>query len=169
MKSVGKFVRHSAMVAVVVILFAVGAATDPQLAQASQAVPFKASFTETGLSRTVIDSLHFTEQQTGQGNATHLGNTALSATITVDESPFPTTGCVSASRTVTLVAANGDQLFLTDTGTICPQADGSLPGTFAWTATGGSGRFRNAGGGGTIAGDNINGVITEQWVGTLSY
>jgi hypothetical protein len=131
--------------------------------------PFEARFDEHVVSRTDIDPQHFREQQAGSGTATHLGQTSLSASLEVDETPFPTTGCVSVSFTGTLVAANGDELRFTKTGSVCPQKDGSLPGHFQFSFTGGTGRFQGATGSGTVEGNNVNGAIVETWTGTISF
>jgi len=157
------------LLALVVLLLAVVAVPGAGAAPAAPVRPFQATFTIHNVSQTFPDPLHILEQQAGSGNATHLGLSGFSDSQSVDLSTFPTTGCALVTNSGTLTAANGDELFFTQNGTVCLQQDGTLPGHFALTLTGGTGRFQGATGSGTVDGVNANGVITEVWAGTISY
>jgi hypothetical protein len=161
---------RAAMLALVVLLLAVVAVPGAGAAPAAPVRPFGATFTFQNLQYTKIDTLHFLEKQGGSGVATHLGFTSLSLIIAVDKTPYPTTACVAVNGRGTLVAANGDELFFTKIGTVCPQGD-LLPGNFVYSFVGGTGRFQGVTGSGTASGvnDPTTGVITENWKGAISY
>jgi hypothetical protein len=160
---------RAALLALVLLLLAVVAVPGAGAAPAAPVRPFQATFTIHNVSQTFPDPLHILEQQAGSGNATHLGLSGFSDSQAVDLSTFPTTGCALVTNSGTLSAANGDELFFAQNGPACRQPDGSLSGHFVFTFTGGTGRFQGATGGGTVDGNNVNGVITENWTGTISF
>lgn len=80
--------------------------------------------------------------------------------------------CAPASGTSTLTAANGDAVYLTMTGTVCEVGATGLnvPHTFSgtYTITGGTGRFDNATGSGSVTGgDDGWGDVWYQLRGTI--
>jgi hypothetical protein len=113
----------------------------------------------------------------GTGNSTHLGNTAVSGTVSVDFSHFPFT--VGVHYTLTLKAANGDEVYIaaatTLTDTASPPAGNNYSESGTYTVTGGTGRFDGATGSGAITGSctssfgNPQAVCTDSWVGTITY
>jgi len=92
-----------------------------------------------------------TFEGTAEGN--WLGGGAIDGSFAAD--PIGLINCPSAVGTfdlsVTLAAADGDEVHETASGTFC--IDGSTPsyrGTASYTITGGTGRFRAATGSGTV-------------------
>lgn len=79
----------------------------------------------------------------GTGEASHIGQ--FDVTADDDESNFP-----FITGTVTITAANGDQLFATHTGNAQDLGGGMLRVTFDNMITGGSGRFAGASGSFTL-------------------
>lgn len=106
---------------------------------------------------------------TGQGVATHLGRVTISSTdcVTLGATQFTFTDGV-----LVIVAANGDKLTADYSGALLPTAAYpvySLSGSFR--ITGGSGRFSNASGAGSLQG--VSNVVTGQGAyvatGTIAY
>ena len=110
--------------------------------------------------------------------ATHLGRTSSTATgvltvyvarpscTTPEGNPEGTQYESNTDRTI--VAANGDELFVSTTVTGC--SDGGLTepaGTY--TVTGGTGRFDGATGGGAVSSIVVDGTISTIWTGTITY
>ena len=88
---------------------------------------------------------------TGTCQLAHLGRVSVSADQTIG-APDPTTGVITYTNVVVYTAANGDQLRVLGVGTGAPSAIGlTLLG--AETADGGTGRFADASGSATIAGE----------------
>ncbi len=80
---------------------------------------------------------------TGSGHASHLGKSTFEAFSTVNfaqQPPFHLAG------TATMVAANGDMIYSTFTGTSVPRQDGKLLVTVHHIISGGTGRFEHASG-----------------------
>jgi hypothetical protein len=99
----------------------------------------------------------------------HLGLTTASTTETVT---FTETGLVFVT-TITYTAANGDQLFTTESGTATPpDQNGLIHFSGTQTVTGGTGRFADASGSfsevGTVNPATATGEV-EFISGTLSY
>lgn len=107
---------------------------------AQSGVPFKGIFEGTFAIDPADLRLHFS----GEGPASHLGDSGLIG----DSQLVPAgPGCFDiASDTVTLTAANGDQLFLTNAGRDCFDATGHIVGDAVFTITGGTHRFDGASG-----------------------
>jgi hypothetical protein len=112
-------------------------------ARAADPVPFMGIFEGTFAINPVTLHLHFE----GDGLASHLGDSA----IVGDSQLAPDgPGCfVIVADAVTLTAANGDQLFLTNVGEDCFDDTGHIVGSATFTVTGGTGRFAGASGTGT--------------------
>jgi hypothetical protein len=90
-----------------------------------------------------------TQTGTSQGTAvvSHLGRSSF----TLNFAFTITGGTVNVTGTGTLVAANGDEVFVTFTGTATPPAPvpavgQRIPGSNVFTITGGTGRFSDASG-----------------------
>jgi hypothetical protein len=104
----------------------------------------------------------------GSGTFSHLGKTTYTLNIT-----FVLTGptTVGLSGTGTLVAANGDQVFVTFTGTATvpspvPAVGQQVDFTFVSTITGGTGRFSDASGTTTSTGHQEVVSVVGTTVGT---
>jgi hypothetical protein len=100
---------------------------------------------------------------------THLG---LTTAVTLEIATFTPSGPVFVT-TVTYTAANGDQLFTTQTGTgTLPDQNGDIHFSGTETVTGGTGRFSDASGSFSFTGSVTPATLTGQWdylSGTLSY
>jgi hypothetical protein len=113
-----------------------------QSVHAKTSVPFKGVFEGTFEINPANLHLHFS----GEGPASHLGDSG----IVGDSQLVPAGPCFEiATDAVTLSAANGDQLFLTNSGQDCFDAAGNIVGNATFTITGGTGRFDGASGTGT--------------------
>jgi hypothetical protein len=104
----------------------------------------------------------------GTGRFSHLGKTTYTLNFSFALSG-PTT--VALSGTGTLVAANGDQVFVTFTGTATvpspvPAVGQSVEFTFVSTITGGTGRFSDASGTTTSTGHQEVVSVVGTTVGT---
>jgi len=147
------------LLAAVTLVFA------PQPATAKDQVPFHAAFNtvfESTLNFPII-SVHVT----GDGEATHLGRTA---TETTNQMGNVLTGATTATYHFT--AANGDEVVAEFDFVALPTPTGfTFTGT--WEITGGTGRFTNASGSGTLEGradftGPTNGVGSFTMIGTIS-
>lgn len=105
--------------------------------------PFKGIFEGTFAINPATLQLKFA----GDGPASHLGESAIAG----DSQLVPSgPGCFQiVTDTVTLTAANGDQLVLTNSGEDCFDETGHIIGVATFTVTGGTGRFDGATGTGT--------------------
>jgi hypothetical protein len=104
----------------------------------------------------------------GTGNISHLGKTTYTLNLTTAPTG-PTT--IALSGTGTLVAANGDQVFVTITGTatvpsLVPAVGDRNSFTFVSTITGGTGRFSDASGTSTSTGRQEVVSVVGATVGT---
>jgi hypothetical protein len=114
---------------------------------ASEQVPFQGTLTGFAIP-TVVDPCTNTVPISGEGQATHLGRFTWASTHIVEDlcTLFP--GFNIHDDTVTLTAANGDQLFGTGVGTgFIDLTDPSKTRIFVdmiITVTGGTGRFVNS-------------------------
>ena len=135
---------YSLRVSYFTVLAAVALVFAPHPASAKKQVPFRAAF-DTVFESTVnfpIVSVHVT----GDGKATHLGRTAIETT---DQEVNLLTGASTATYHFT--AANGDELVAEFNFLALPTPTGfTLIGD--WEITGGTGRFTNASGSGTLEG-----------------
>jgi hypothetical protein len=129
-------------------LFAVGAmALVPGVSEAEDR-PFKARLTgNASLSPTEIPWI-MRNDETGEGQATHLGRFQFASVEYVNFIDFPPT--VTVFGTFTMTAANGDELCgeYTTEGNVNMDGNLEIVGTF--TFTGGTGRFAGATGGGDL-------------------
>jgi hypothetical protein len=74
----------------------------------------------------------------GTGIASHLGKFSLTYSLDANLAALTETG------SGTLIAANGDSIYVTITGSAAPSAPGVLAVNEVWTITGGTGRFAGA-------------------------
>ncbi len=120
--------------------------------QKEKSVPFKGKFT--------IDPT--THVATGQGS--HIGKFTLVPLVNAGGFPYLTS-------TVTITAANGDQLFATNTGFYQDLGNGMAEVDFDNTITGGTGRFAGATGSFEvhIIVDGTAGTEYGTFEGTISY
>jgi hypothetical protein len=151
----------------VLALIASLAVTSGALAKSER--PFKAT--------TTITWNQFGPVLSGTGNSTHLGNTTASGSVSVNLANFPFSAGVQ--YTLTLTAANGDTLFVsantTLTDTASPPAGNDYTESGTYNVTGGTGRFADATGSGTVAGSCTSSfgspvaTCTSSWHGTIRY
>jgi hypothetical protein len=147
----------------------VGAPNASAAPQAKGLVPFHATFQETVVDFSCVDAecdvVHVVV--IGTGTATHLGKATelIHATITDANDT-----CRGLSDTRTLTAANGDQLFISGTGTACtdPTNPDLETASLTWIVTGGAGRFAGASGSGSETLRNLGGSISVVYEGAIS-
>ena len=107
----------------------------------------------------------------GSGTASHLGKSTIVGTVQVAGPASSCSDGFAAQHTITLTAANGDQLFLVVTDDSCQVAPGMYEGTGTYEITGGTGRFADATGSGTFdgRGDFTTGTFLQKFEGTISF
>jgi hypothetical protein len=138
------------------------------IASAATPVPFNGSGTGT-----FIDTSPTTVLITGTGHYDHLGFTTLRFPSTITGQAA--CGGFKATEQDTYTGANGDNVFLTVNDTICPTSTPSafqLNGSF--TVTGGTGRFADASGSGTVSASvtftsATSGTFSGTQTGTITY
>jgi hypothetical protein len=158
----------TARIALVVLAAAFAVVTT---ATASRQTPFSANMSG-NVSQTGCGVLTLCLTGTAQGIATHLGLATLTktATIQITFTPCDGGGLLSTfTETETLVAANGDTLILSGSGTACA-ANGHAIGSAELTVTGGTGRFAGASGSLTESLDHnlVTGAELVSLSGTIS-
>jgi hypothetical protein len=131
-------------------------------------VPFNGSGTGT-----FTDTSPTTVLITGTGHYDHLGLTTLRFLSTITGTAA--CGGFTATEHDNYTGANGDSVFLTVNDTICPT---STPGAFelngSFTVTGGTGRFADASGSGTVQASvtftsATSGTFSGTQTGTVAY
>ena len=123
----------------------------------AQSLPYKA----TGVGQFAANQSDFT----GSGIAAHLG--AYTEVGNVTFAPTSTPGVLAVTGWAHYTAANGDQLYASISGTV-----DTTTGVIAATATyvGGTGRFANASGSSTLAGQMLGGgALTIAAAGNIDY
>jgi hypothetical protein len=142
---------------IILALLAVAALSPPAALGKAQGTDRPLSGTSS--STTTVDLAAGTGSVEGAGQLSHFG----SGTFTNDITSFTLTGpdTFSLTLTATIVAANGDKVYTTATGTGTLTATGS-EATLVSTITGGTGRFEDASG--TVT-SSISSVIVSV-VGT---
>lgn len=150
-------------------------AVSPAFAVNRESVPFSGTFSgEARFDPPVAPSRALFQ---GTGRATHLGatvNAGVLAPLNFVPVPECTLGVgIPHTHLETLTAANGDQLLLEMIDLACPvdQTFMRFHGVGNWTVVGGSGRFADASGSGTVTGDGdfIEGVFEFSLSGKLAY
>ena len=105
----------------------------------------------------------------GSGTATHLGASAIAAVV-VPVGPADCDG-FAAQHTITLTAANGDQVHIFVEDVSCFESPVQIHGVGTFQVTGGAGRFASATGAGTfeaLARLDL-GAVTITLNGTIIY
>jgi len=119
--------------------------------------------------RSPIDQCHFLVTISAEGQATYLGNFTWQSTHTLNVCTTPFTG---SDGSLTLTAADGDQLLgtYTTTSQFIPTTPPVIATIFDITVTGGTGRFANTTGTikATGQGDPSTGAGTATLTGTIS-
>ncbi len=145
-------VRRALSVATTVPVLAIAVALSalvlgPSVALAGDLVPFHARVSET-FTGAPCGEWAMCITAVGTGQATKLGDITENASVVVDTNPADQqNGCAPETRTTSLTAANGDQIYMSGTGlTRCP---GSNLAHDNYVITGGTGRFEGASGSGT--------------------
>ena len=135
------------------------------VAPAAAQTPFKSEFTlQASFSPTTTPGVFF-GTTSGAGQASHLGRVTLTSTEILDLTASPGRLTVRDGQMV-MVAANGDELhWRYSGGGPLPDANGDSPITGTFVITGGTGRFADASGGGTVEG--MASVVTN--IASLSY
>lgn len=118
-----------------------------------------------------------TTTSAGTLQGSHIGRSTFTSTSTILWASATSNGqggfCAPASSSTLITAANGDQISLQGSGTVCEvgKTGVNVPHTFDGTfaVTGGTGRFANASGKGTFAVSEDAGAFTVQYGGSLSY
>ena len=139
--------------------------------------PFKGK--GSGTTTVTVGTTPFLGSTEGTGRFSHLGKTSYSSNFAVT---LTGPNSFTIAGTQTLVAANGDMLFMSFTGTgtfVGPFAPGQTTETnLSYTVTGGTGRFDDATGTATgrvlgevtsVVGATGTGPHTSTVKGTLSY
>ena len=133
--------------AITAALFMAALALAPDSAAAGER-PFKARWTgNANLSETEIPWI-MRNDETGEGQATHLGRFTWASVEFVNFIGFPPQ--VTVEGTFTMTAANGDRLFGEYTTVGLANAEGNLDILGVFRFTGGTGRFEDATGGGLL-------------------
>ena len=110
--------------------------------------PFKASMSESFVP-VACPAGTLCANALGRGNAAGMGNTTETSLGIVDLARWSSeTGCAPEAATTTLMAANGDQLFLTTNGAFCQTGPTTAVDSGTYQVTGGTGRFAGARGSG---------------------
>ena len=131
----------------------------PSVAFATSSVPFNGSVSG---SFTIISAT--TVAIIGTGHLEHLGKTMIAGT----SANTGTSACGGFTTTErdTFTAANGDEVFISSSDVFCPTSNPLvLQLTGSTTVTGGTGRFADASGSGTI---QASIVLTSMTSGTFS-
>jgi hypothetical protein len=109
--------------------------------------PLKASFT--GTFTLGLEATGPTLRFSGLGTGTKTGLTTITGVATLGETDA--TGCTPLLQdAVTLTAADGSQLFLTNDAIDCVSGN-AISGTGTYSVTGGTGRFEDASGSGSVS------------------
>jgi hypothetical protein len=130
------------------VVLAVGGIALTPSRVAAEELPFKASLTGNAHLSPTDDPSVLRNDETGVGNATHLGLFTWADTEFADFDEVP--GGVAVVASFTMTAANGDQLFgtFTSTGYFADAETLVIHGSYEFT--GGTGRFSDATGSGDI-------------------
>ena len=121
----------------------------------------------------------FLNTQVGEGEATHLGRFTVTFTFCVDATDLVDDGTLTEGESApydtgvgTIIAANGDELYLAISGVVLPSDHPDFDFEFhdAFVITGGTGRFAEANGEGTTDSfvDQSIDRTYHSWSGWLS-
>jgi hypothetical protein len=149
-------------------LLVIGGVSPPVNAAASR--PFVADFAGQAVFTPTSTPGIFAGTGSGAGSATHLGGFTIAVNEMLDVTS-PSGEVVLQGRAI-VVAANGDELHWTYSGTGTPPSEtGDVLITGTFTITGGSGRFTDATGQGSFegVGNVVTGRASFSYTGTISY
>ena len=160
------FIRDQVLrTGVILAGFVCYAATAEIHAAASVPISGTVTYTDTITANPDNTSCPLTGMSIGTGTVSHLGRAAF---VSTDCLTFDGLNYTIHNGTFTLTAANGDTITGTFTGTFSPSGRGAVyvmqGGDL--TITGGSGRFKNASGGGPLQASED--LITHQGTTTLA-
>jgi hypothetical protein len=184
-------IQRIALIGAVVILAACAdSPTEPTGIQASYgrdgdgnvSKPFRASLF-TGIAGLAPDPAcgdppRFLNTQVGEGEATHLGRFSVVITFCIDATDVLDDGQLTEGESLpydqgvgTLIAANGDELYLSISGAVLPSDHPDFDFEFhdPFSFTGGTGRFEGATGGGSTDSyvDQAADRTEHDWTGRL--
>jgi hypothetical protein len=156
--------RHMSKAGLLLAVFTLLCLAGPLMAQ--DELPFRGTVSGSSTRTATTDPCLFLVTISGEGQATYLGNFTWQSTHTLNvcTTPFTVSG-----GSLTLTAADGDQLSGTYTGT-----SQVIPPVIAFhitiTITGGTGRFANTTGTIEATGqaDTVTGAATATLAGTIS-
>ena len=152
MSHLPRILRRLALGFALVSTLALGVIGAPAASADASAVPVRATLAETIAPNPLCAPNTRCTAIAGSGQATHLGHTTETAAVVSSITIALPGGCNPESRTTTLTASNGDTLTLAATGTNCPASVPTMKTAFDnYTVTGGTGRFADASGSGTIS------------------
>ncbi len=137
---------------------------------AAAETPFKSDFTLQASFVPVTPGV-FLGTTSGAGHASHLGRVAATSTEVLDFTAFPGRLSVRDGQLV-MIAANGDELHWSYSGGgPLPDASGLSAITGTFVITGGTGRFADASGGGTVEGvaSVVTNTVSLHYRGTITY
>jgi hypothetical protein len=144
-KTIGFWRLLVALVLVTPWILGLGAA--PVLADSSTLVPLKGT-----ISGTVAFGSGGFPVFNGTGIFTHMGLVANEGYVVFTNAPVTCPGGVPNDNYETLTAANGDTLSIVSHDVACPVAPNLYYGGGEWEVLGGTGRFSNVSGNGTLTG-----------------
>jgi hypothetical protein len=153
--------------AMLIALGTLGIGTNSVYANDRQ-VPFSAFYVGT-----ISIASDMTPVFNGRGIATHLGQSTNEGHVVFTGGLPSCDGGILNNNTEILTAANGDSLTLVSHDLACPipNMNGWYHGVGHWEITGGTGRFRNATGQGTVDGNAQivpGGPFEMKFIGTIS-
>jgi hypothetical protein len=151
--------------AILIAPWIIGLGTTPVYAAGTHQVPFGGFF-----SGAVAFGSNGAPQFNGNGIATYLGRITNEGYVVFTAVPADCVGGVPNDNFETLTAANGDSLTIVSHDVACPIAQNVYYGSGHWEVLGGTGRFSDASGHGTLDGysDFNRGVFYIQLTGTIS-
>jgi hypothetical protein len=154
--------KKKTVVALLAAAAAIATGTLASAASAEPGVPFNGSYSGTSSRSGNTVNIATT------GQATHLGESSEAITTTV---AFSATSCGMVAGSGTATAANGDDLFFSTSGTICPEGGGLFVVSVSRTITGGTGRFADASGTLAVSGtaNLVAGTLSYTVEGSISY
>jgi hypothetical protein len=151
---------------VALIVMAAGALLigSANLASAAGGRLFRATFGGTG-AFTSEDTVSFV----GSGSATQMGHITTQGHVALIGPDGSCAGGIANVNSETLTDNDGDTLTVTSQDVSCPIGTGRYHGTGGWSVTGGTGRFANATGTGSLDGyaDFNSGTFTISLTGAL--
>ncbi len=136
------------------------------VAYASHSTPFNGSFS--GPFTVAFGKTTATVHFSGEGIASHLGQSDITGTVTVVLSTL-----VGTSTDTKITAADGDQLFLTTVASEHFTSASTIALSGTYTITGGTGHLADATGSGTLSGTVFitgpaSGTVSETFSGTIT-